>query len=171
MEINQLNKRASQVELLLLDVDGVLTAGEMFYDSSGRELKCFNVYDGLGVSFAVKHGLEIAILTAKESKVVKIRAKHMGIKDVFSGWPKKDVFSKILNKYKIGADKVCFVGDDLIDLDVLKQVGLPIAVNNAVEEVKKISFYTTNNSGGRGAVREVVEIILKAKGIWDKIVF
>ncbi len=163
--------KAKNTELLVLDVDGVLTGGEIIYDSSGKEIKAFHVHDGVGVAFAIRSGLKITILTGRNSRVLKLRARDMGISDVWSGWPKISVFEKMIQRYKCSPEKICFVGDDLIDRAVLKKVGFPVAVRNAVSEIKEICAYTTNAPGGKGAVREVIELILKAKGIWDTIVF
>ncbi len=166
-----LSETAGNISLLILDVDGVLTSGEIVYDSWGREIKSFSVYDGLGVGFAVKHGLKTILFTSRKSRALKYRAKDMGIKDIWTGWPKVEVFEKILKKYQVPAQNICFVGDDLIDIEVMKRVGLPVAVNNAVPEVKSAALYITSAYGGRGAVREVVELIMKAKGIWQTIKF
>lgn len=156
-------EKAKKIKLLILDVDGVLTEGSIIYDNKGRELRIFNVKDGLGVFLLTQKGFPAVILSAKESKVVKRRAKDMGINDVFSGYPKEKFLDKIIKKYKVGLEEVAFIGDDLIDIEVAKRVGFSIAVNDAVEDLKRIVDFITENKGGKGAVREVVEIILQAK--------
>lgn len=156
-------EKAKKIKLLILDVDGVLTEGSIIYDNKGRELRIFNVKDGLGVFLLTQRGFPVVILTAKDSKIVKRRAKDMGINDVFSGYPKEEVLDKIIKKYKVGLEEVAFIGDDLIDIEVAKRVGFSIAVNDAVEDLKRIVDFITENKGGKGAVREVVEIILQAK--------
>ncbi|MCD6540088.1 MAG: HAD-IIIA family hydrolase [Candidatus Omnitrophica bacterium] len=157
-------KKAKKIRLLILDVDGVLTEGSIIYDNKGRELRIFNVKDGLGVFLLTQRGFPVVILTAKDSKIVKKRARDMGINDVFSGYPKEEVLDKIIKKYKVGLEEVAFVGDDLIDIEVAKRVGFSIAVNDAAEDLKKTVDFVTENKGGKGAVREVTEIILQAKG-------
>lgn len=159
-------EKAKRVRLLILDVDGVLTEGSIIYDSKARELKIFNVKDGLGIFLLSQAGITSVILSAKASKTVRRRAKDMKIKEIFSGYPKEVILEKILNKYKVGGDDACFVGDDIIDIGVAKRVGLSIAVADAVPELKKVVDFVTENKGGRGAVREVVELIMKSKGLW-----
>jgi len=159
-------EKAKRVRLLILDVDGVLTEGSIIYDSKAREVKIFNVKDGLGVFLLSQAGIPSVILSAKASKTVRRRAKDMRIKEIFWGYPKELILEKILSKYRVGRDDVCFVGDELIDIEVAKRVGLSIAVADAAPELKKVVDFVTENKGGRGAAREVVELIMKAKGLW-----
>ena len=159
-------EKAKKVKLLLLDVDGVLTEGSLIYDSKGREIKMFNVRDGLGVFLLGQAGIPSVILTARDSRVVHIRAKEMQVKGVYQGFPKAVQLEKIAQEQKVGLDEMCFIGDDLIDIEVAKKVLLPIAVADACNELKDAAVYTTQAKGGRGAVREVVEILLKAQGLW-----
>ncbi len=161
-----IKEKAKKVKLLILDVDGVLTDGSIIYDSRGRDLKRFNVKDGLAVFLLHQAGVQSVILTAKYSKVLKRRAKDMRIKDVFWGYPKADAFGKILSKYKVSAREVCYIGDDLIDIEVAKKAGFSVAVNDACPELKDVADFVTKNSGGKGAVRELVEILMKSKGLW-----
>lgn len=162
---------AKRIKLLLLDVDGVLTDGRIVYDSKGRDMKFFDVHDGLGVFVLKKAGIPTILITAKNSKAIKPRAKDMHVDAVFANiHPKSLVLAMILKKYKLTSDEVCFVGDDLVDLCMMKKVGLPIAVFNAVPEIKQSAAYITLREGGRGAVREVAELILKAQGKWKEIV-
>ncbi|MDD5291613.1 MAG: HAD-IIIA family hydrolase [Candidatus Omnitrophica bacterium] len=164
-----LQERAQKIKLLILDVDGVLTDGRIIYDSKGRDLKLFDVHDGLGVYLLKRMGIRTILITAKGSKAIKPRAKDMHVDRVYANiTPKTIVYEKILKDYGIKADEVCFVGDDLVDIGILKRVGLPVAVLNACPEVKEVSFYTTQRQGGRGAVREVVELILKAQNKWQE---
>ena len=167
MEESLLN-RAKQVKLLLLDVDGVLTDGRLIYDSKGRDYKLFDVHDGLGVYQLKKAGIPTILITAKASRAIKPRARDMQAVAVFEGiWPKSDVLDKILKKFKLTPQEVCFVGDDLVDICLMKKVGFAIAVFNACAEVKNLAHYITQKEGGRGAVREVAEIILKSQGKWQ----
>ena len=162
---------AKRIKVLLLDVDGVLTDGRIVYDSRGRDMKFFDVHDGLGVFVLKKAGIPTILITAKSSKAIKPRAKDMHVDAVFANiHPKSLVLEGILKKYNITSDEVCFVGDDLVDLCMMKKVGLPIAVFNAVPEIKQSAAYITLREGGRGAVREVAELILKAQDKWKEIV-
>lgn len=166
---NILNK-AKKVKLLLLDVDGVLTDGRIIYDSGGRDSKFFDVHDGLGVSVLYKSGIKTVLITAKSSKTIYPRAKDMGVAEVFTDiFPKTAVVEKILKKYSVTLDEVCFVGDDLVDLSLMRKVGLPVAVANGAREIKEAASFITSRSGGRGAVREVAELILKSQGKWEDI--
>ena len=167
MDVPQaVREKAKKVKLLVLDVDGVLTEGSIIYDSKGRESKHFNVKDGLGIFFLTQAGVDVAILTARCSRVVKKRAKDMRVSGVYCGYPKERYLGQILARHKVSLEEVCFVGDDLIDIAVARQVGLAVAVADACPQLKKIAHFSTENPGGRGAVREMAEILLKAKGLW-----
>lgn len=163
--------KAKKVKLLLLDVDGVLTDGRIIYDSKGGDIKFFDVHDGMGVYLLKKAGIPTILITAKDSTVIKPRARDMQIDAVFADVSRKSaILPGILKKYKVNTDQVCFVGDDLVDLGLLKRVGFPVAVCNATSEIKQIVSYITFLPGGRGAVREIAELILKAQGKWDEMV-
>lgn len=172
MDIKQdLIEKARKIKLLLLDVDGVLTDGRIIYDSSGRDMKFFDVHDGMGVYALKKAGIKTILITAKGSSAIKPRARDMQVERVYENIsPKTAVLEKILRKYKVNTGEVCFVGDDLVDLCLMKKVGFPIAVFNAAPEIKQAASYITLKHGGRGAVREVSELILKAQGKWEGIV-
>ncbi len=162
-------ERAQKIKLLILDVDGVITDGRIIYDSKGRDLKLFDVHDGLGVYLLKRMGIRTILITAKGSKAIKPRAKDMQVDKVYENiFPKTKIYEKILKDYGISDDEVCFVGDDLVDIGILKKVGLPVAVLNACPEVKESSLYITQQKGGRGAVREVTEFILKAQNKWQE---
>jgi len=166
----ELKTRFKKIKLLLLDVDGVLTDGRIVYDSHGKDLKFFDVHDGLGVYVLHKSGIKTVLITAKGSKAIKPRAKDMRVEEVFSDvFPKTKVLDKILKKYKVSLSEICFMGDDLVDLALMHKVGLPVAVANACADIKEAASYVTNRLGGRGAVREVAEIILKSQGKWKDI--
>ncbi len=167
----ELKAQAKKVKLLLLDVDGVLTDGRIIYDSHGADMKLFDVHDGLGVYALKRAGIPVILITAKGSKAIKPRAKDMQVAAVFENiFPKISVLAEILKKYSVSREQVCFVGDDLVDLCLMKKVGLPIAVSNACQEIKQVASYITLKKGGRGAVREVAELILKLQGKWKDIV-
>jgi 3-deoxy-D-manno-octulosonate 8-phosphate phosphatase (KDO 8-P phosphatase) len=164
-----LKDSARKTKLLLLDVDGVLTDGRIVYDSRGRDMKFFDVHDGLGVYLLKKSGIPTILVTAKGSRAIRPRARDMRVEAVFADIsPKSIVLDRILKKYKVEASEVCFVGDDLVDLCLMKRVGFPVAVFNACPEIKQAAAYVTLREGGRGAVREVAELILKAKGKWQE---
>lgn len=172
MEVQEsLKERAKKIKLLLLDVDGVLTDGRIIYDSKGRDSKFFDVHDGLGVYLLSKADIKTVLITAKGSRTIKPRARDMRVAEVFSDIsPKSAILGKLLKKYKASKDEVCFVGDDLVDLGLMKLVGLGVAVFNACPEIKQAASYITIRHGGRGAVREIAELILKAQGKWGDII-
>lgn len=164
-------EKARKIKILLLDVDGVLTDGRIIYDSSGRDMKFFDVHDGLGVYLLRKAGIKTILITAKGSRSIRPRARDMGVEEVFANiTPKTVVLERILKKYRLDIDEVCFAGDDLVDLGIMKKVGFAIAVFNAAQEIKQVAAYITFKEGGRGAVREIAELILKAKGVWNGII-
>lgn len=166
----ELKARFKKIKLLLLDVDGVLTDGRIIYDSRGRDSKFFDVHDGLGVFVLHKSGIQTILITAKSSKTISPRAKDMRVAEVFADIsPKTAVLDKILKKYNVSLDEICFMGDDLVDLSLMRKVGLPVAVANASSEIKEAALYITNRSGGRGAVREIAELILKSQGKWKDV--
>lgn len=156
--------------MLIMDVDGVLTDGRIIYTDSGDQLKFFDATDGMGLVLLSQAGLKSAILTAKKSKIVLKRAKDMHINRVYpNAHRKSEVFVKILVDFKVGPEEVCFIGDDVADIPVLRRVGFAVSVPNAVGEVKNGVHYITKRGGGRGAVREVIDMILKAQGKWDEV--
>ena len=164
-------QRASRVSVLLIDVDGVLTDGRIIYADYGDELKCFDVQDGAGLVFWHRVGLKSAIITARRSRLLKRRAKEMRIDVLAQGCLEKlPMYQRILKRFRVHDEQVCAIADDLMELPILHHVGLAVAVPNAVDEVKHASHYVTLRAGGRGAVREVIDIILKAKGLWDQVV-
>jgi len=166
-----LKDRINKVKLLILDVDGVLTKGDIIVDHQGKELKVFDVLDGFGLVLFHRAGFKTAIISARGTTAVRARAKDLGIDRVYlDAHPKTAAFKKLLKSLKLKAEQACFVGDDLTDLAVLKQVGFAVTVKNGVVEVKKIVHYITQRHGGKGAVREVIELILKTQGKWNKIV-
>lgn len=159
--------RAKKIRLLLLDVDGVLTDGRIVYDGRGREVKSFDIKDGQGIKLCQQAGLQVGILSGRKSSAVRFRAKELGMAILFQkAVDKAKALEGILQKNKIRADQICFMGDDLVDLPVFSRVGLAVAVADGVQEVKANAHYVTHRSGGRGAVREICELILKAQGKW-----
>ena len=166
----ELIERAKKIKVLVLDVDGVLTDGRIIYGNYGDEIKNFDVNDGLGLLLMKRAGVKRVILTAKASKVVTKRAKELKIDKVYHNFHYKiEALKKILKTFKVTNDQVCFVGDEVIDIPVLKRIGLAVCPPNAMEEVKSFVHLTTEKPGGRGAVREVCDFILKAQGAWEKV--
>ncbi len=167
----QLSITLKSIKAIVMDVDGVLTDGTIFLDQRGEEIKAFYSADGLAITSARRMGLKIAFISARASKALASRAKELGIDALYQNKMNKiQSFEKILKDFKLQSHEVCYIGDDLVDIPVLKRAGLAIAVQNAAPEIKKISSYVTEHSGGRGAVREVIEKIMKAQGSWQKLV-
>ncbi len=165
-----LERRIKRVRLLLLDVDGVLTDGRLIYDDNGNELKSFDVKDGHGIKLLMRGGIKVGIITSRQSKVVSKRAEELGIEILHQkAVDKLSVFRRIKDREGLKAEEIAFMGDDLVDLPVLREVGFSIAPADAIEEVRRIVHYVTRNPGGRGAVREVCELILKTKDRWKEV--
>lgn len=155
------------IELIILDVDGTLTDGKLYISNNGEEMKAFNVKDGLAISRALSLGKKIAIITGKTSNIVSLRAKELGIKEVYQGIKNKvSVLNELLMKYNITYENVAYMGDDLIDLSVMKQVKLSGAPKDSVPEILEISNFISTRNGGDGAVREFIEYILKEENLW-----
>ncbi len=163
--LREIKKKLSKIKLLILDVDGVLTKEEIVYDDHGRELKMFNVKDGLGVYLLFVAGVKTIFLSAQNSPILKKRAKDMRVVEVRGGKiPKEKELKEIKNKYKVKKEEICFIGDDLLDLGMIKEAGVGIAVKNSDKDVKNASDYITCRRGGEGAVREIADLIIEAKG-------
>lgn len=166
MDMNKLKR----IKLLLFDVDGVLTDGSIIYNDNGAETKTFNVKDGLGIKLLMEAGIRVGIVTGRTSKALYHRCKNLGISLVFDGIHEKaSVLELISKKTGLLSEEIAFVGDDLLDLPLLRRVGLSIAVADAHETVIEHADMITSAKGGAGAVREICEAILKAQGLWDKI--
>jgi len=156
-----------KIKVVAMDVDGVLTDGRIIIDSNGVETKNFDVQDGFGIVFLKKCGIKTAILSARASGVVAHYAKNLKIDKVYVGvYPKLSAYESMLKEFKVLDKQVCFIGDDVADLTVMRRCGVSVAVANAVFEVKQIADYVTVRRGGQGAVREAVELILQAQGHW-----
>lgn len=167
----KIEQRLKQIELILSDVDGVLTDGGIAYDNQGIESKQFHVRDGLGIKLWQSVGHRFGILTARNSHIVRLRANELGVDLVRQGFEEKlPVAQELMTQLGLKPEQVCFVGDDLADLAVIQSVGLGVAVADAVEEVRGSAHLITKTPGGRGAMRELVEMILKAQSRWDDLV-
>lgn len=165
----EIQDRIKKIRLLILDIDAVLTDGRIVYDGRGNELKFFDVQDGFGLVLLKRVGIDTIIITAKRSKAVSRRARDFKTKAIYQNcFDKLKVFKEILKKFKYQPEEICFMGDDLIDIPVLKRVGFAVSVPNAVSETKEIVHYITKRHGGRGAVREICDLIIKTQGKWDE---
>lgn len=163
-------EKARAVKLIILDVDGVMTDGRIVIDDNGVESRNFDIKDGLGVVALQMSGVEAAIITSKKSAAVRARADELKIKRFHEGIRKKtEPYEQMIQEMQISDAQVCYVGDDLVDLSLMKRVGFPVAVADAVDEVKQAAAYVTRAPGGRGAVREVAELILRAQEKWAAI--
>lgn len=163
--------RLQQIRLVLLDVDGVLTAGEIIYSDSGEQTKVFNVKDGLGIRLLKEAGIQVGIITGRRGKALQHRCDNLGIELIFDGIRDKDKAIEDIHKETgIAIEAMAFVGDDLPDLPAMKKVGLAVAVGDADALIQEHAHIITNASGGKGAVREVSEAILKAQGLWDDLI-
>ncbi|MFK4785358.1 KdsC family phosphatase [Fusobacterium sp. MFO224] len=159
------------IKLIVLDVDGTLTDGKLYIDNLGNEMKSFDVKDGLAISQSINQGLKIAIITGKISNIVEKRSKELGITDIIQGSKNKvEDLKKILKKYNFSFEETAYMGDDLVDLKVMKLCALSACPKDAVEEIIQISDFISSKNGGNGAVREFLESILKKQNLWNDII-
>jgi 3-deoxy-D-manno-octulosonate 8-phosphate phosphatase (KDO 8-P phosphatase) len=170
-----LKKRAARIEVLLMDVDGTMTAGGVTLlsqtDEVALEIKTFDAHDGQGLTLAHTAGIRTGCITGRHSSALLRRAHEMSMEFIYMKQPlKMPAYEEILQKTGLPDFAVAYVGDDLPDLPIMRRVGLAVAVGDAVPEVKNAAHYTTKAFGGRGAIREAVELILKSKGIWEKMI-
>jgi YrbI family 3-deoxy-D-manno-octulosonate 8-phosphate phosphatase len=166
-----LETKIKKIKLLILDVDGVLTDGRIIYDYEGREQRFFDAQDGIGVRLLFTAGIKTIFATVLPSKAIERRAKDLLVEKVYQGVvPKTRILEEILGEKDVSSDEVCYVGDDLVDLGIMRSVGFPAAPANACREVKEVAVYVTEKEGGRGAVREIAELILKIQGKWNRLV-
>ncbi|MBI1833012.1 MAG: HAD hydrolase family protein [Planctomycetes bacterium] len=166
-----LPQRCARIDLLVLDVDGVLTDGRIVYTDRGEEIKAFHVRDGSALKLWMALGKKAGIITGRRSDIVERRAKELGITAVTQGAEDKlAALTKMLAALGMTREQVCAIGDDLADLAVLRACGLAVAVADACAEAKDDADYVTQAPGGRGAVREVIELILRAQGAWETLV-
>lgn len=167
--LNKSYLRAKDIKLIIFDVDGVLTDGGLYFSDEGMEFKRFHSLDGHGIKMIKHYGIEPAVITARESGNVKHRMQNLGIEHYYQGQTNKvSAYKDLLEKLNLTNNQVAYMGDDVVDLPVMKQVGLPIAPNNAHELVKENACVVTDNIGGNGAVREVCDFLLKAQNKYDE---
>lgn len=161
----ELLKRAAAIRLLVLDVDGVLTDGRLYFDNNGNETKAFNTRDGLGMKTLQGSGIEVAVITGRQSAIVSQRMQQLGIRHVYQGREDKlNAFKHLLEATGFNTEQVCFAGDDWLDLPVLVRAGLAVTVADADEYVKQHVHWITRRKGGEGAVREICNLLLSAQG-------
>ena len=166
-----IERRASHIKLLLMDCDGVLTDGRLWLLENGDEQKSFNAQDGLGLHLFHRAGLRSGIITGRSSEAVARRAHELGVEFLRQGDPRKiKAFEEVLQLAAVEEDEVAFMGDDLVDIPLMRRSELAIAVADAAAETRSAAHYVTRAEGGRGAVREVIEVILKAQGRWKDLV-
>ena len=167
----KLDARCQDIQLILSDVDGVLTDGGIFFDNEGIETKKFDVRDGFGIQLWQRAGYKFGILTSRTSHIVKVRADELQIEIVRQGFADKlPVAREIITQLALDAQQVCYIGDDLSDLPVIHHVGLGVAVTDAADDIKDRAHYVTRRGGGQGAVRETIELILKAQKRWEDLI-
>lgn len=159
-------EKASTIKLLIFDVDGVLTDGSLFFGDDGQEYKAFNSQDGHGIKMLQKHGVRCAIITGRTSNVVEHRMRNLGIDLLYQGQENKlEGFAHLLERVQLAPEQVAYVGDDVVDLPVMRKVGLAIAVRDAHPWVLQHAHWQTRRDGGRGAARDVCEMLLEAQGV------
>lgn len=162
--------KIKKIKILIMDVDGVLTDGRIVLGDFGSEIKLFNVHDGFGIALWRMAGYKSAIITANHSKAVKRRAKMLKIDKLYQkALDKLSVYNELKNIFNAKDEEICFIGDDIVDVPVLKRVGFSCSVPNAIEDVKPQVDYITKKQGGHGAIREIIELILKAQNRWQDI--
>lgn len=156
--------KLKRIRMVLLDVDGVLTDGRIIFGNDGTEYKCFDAHDGYGITRALEYKLKLAVISGKTSKVTELRMKRLGVKELYQNtMDKVSIYQKLKKKYRLRDDEICFIGDDEFDLPLLKKVGFSAAPCDAMLRVKANVDYVTMLAGGRGAVREVLDLIMKSK--------
>ncbi|MFN3975677.1 MAG: KdsC family phosphatase [Aquificaceae bacterium] len=166
-----LKEKALKIRLLVLDVDGVLTDGRLYYTSKGEEIKVFNVKDGFGIKMAQMAGIKVGVISGRESQALRKRLEELGIEEAYLGFNEKlAVLEDMLKRLYLSFEEVAFIGDDYVDLPILKRVGFPMVVCDAPEELRSYALYTTKARGGEGAVREAIEFLLKLRGQWEEVI-
>ncbi|MBI2609284.1 MAG: HAD-IIIA family hydrolase [Deltaproteobacteria bacterium] len=160
-----MKEKLKKIKMLLLDVDGVLTDGRVIMQSNDQEIIEFSIYDGVGIVLLKKAGFKVGIISGRNSQIIHKRGEHLGIDEVHTNkFHKIDTYKEILKKYKFQDEEICYIGDELLDLPILERVGFSAAPKNAISDVKEKVDYVTEKEGGHGAVREVIELILKETG-------
>jgi len=165
------NEKLKHIELLLLDVDGVMTDGRIIWDANGTEIKFFNVKDGHGIKLVQRAGIQVGIITGRTSPVVDLRAKELGIEILYQGsLRKQESYEEIKQHTGLADHQIAYMGDDVIDVPVMRRVGFSAAPADALPEVLKVADYVARARGGWGAVRELCDLLLKGRGKWQELV-
>lgn len=165
-----MQEKLAAIRLLLLDVDGIMTDGRIIYDQHGNEFKAFDVKDGHGLKLLQRAGIRVGIITGRSSTVVSRRAAELGIDILYQGAKiKLDPYREIRATTGLADHQIAYMGDDLVDLPILRRVGFSVTVADAVPQLAALVDYVTERAGGRGAVREVCDLLLKAGGHWDEL--
>jgi 3-deoxy-D-manno-octulosonate 8-phosphate phosphatase (KDO 8-P phosphatase) len=165
-----LAERARKIKLMAFDIDGVLTDGRIVLGNYGDELKFFNIQDGHGFVMLNRSGFKTVFITGRKSRVNTRRAKELKVTKVYqNAHDKLKIFEKVVRKFKIAPEEICYIGDDLIDIPLIKRGGLGVAVANAVPETREAAHYVTTRKGGKGAAREVIDMVLKAQAKWTEV--
>ncbi|MEW5768718.1 MAG: HAD hydrolase family protein [bacterium] len=171
MEQSALERKAKQIKMLIMDVDGVMTDGSIIVDAEGKGFKIFNARDGVGIELLHLTPIIPVIITKDKGDIISIRAKRLKVSEVYPGVINKAaILDKLLAQYNLDSDQAAYIGDDLNDLPVMKRVGLAVAVADGAEEVIRQADYVTEKAGGQGAIREIIILILKAQGIYEETV-
>jgi 3-deoxy-D-manno-octulosonate 8-phosphate phosphatase (KDO 8-P phosphatase) len=170
VEIKIMPEKLKDIQLLLLDVDGVLTDGSIIYSDAAAETKVFNVKDGLGLKLVMAAGVQVGLVTGRTSKALHHRCRDLGIRHLYDGVRQKaQLLDQIVADTGVAAARTAFIGDDIPDIPLMQRVGLSVAVADAHELVRDGADWITAAPGGRGAVREVCDALLKARGLWDSV--
>ena len=165
-----MNDKLKNIQLLLMDVDGVMTDGGIIYNADGVETKCFNVRDGHGIKMLQRHDVNVGIITGRTSAVVEIRAKELGISLVYQGALNKlESYEDVKRITGLDDKRIAYIGDDVIDVPVMRRVGFAAAPKDGAAEAQAAAHYVAALCGGKGAVREICDMILKARGAWEQI--
>ena len=167
-----MDKNLKNIKLFICDVDGILTDGQFIKDTAGEESKSFNVLDGVGFVMLrlLDIGIKTAWITGRESATTELRAEELQIDDVYNGVIRKiDSYHELKKKYNLEDDEICFMGDDIIDIPILEKVGFSVSVPNAPEYVASYAHYVTKKTGGKGAVREVIDLLIASRGDFDQL--
>ncbi|MEJ5209964.1 MAG: 3-deoxy-manno-octulosonate-8-phosphatase KdsC [Burkholderiales bacterium] len=168
LSLDDVNQRAKQLRLIIFDVDGVLTDGSLYLTDDGQEMKAFFSLDGHGMKMLKRSGVELAIITARNSQLMVHRARNLGITHLYQGAEDKlEAYQHLLGELDIAPEHIAYMGDDVVDLPVMRRCGLAITVPGAPDIVKQYAHYITTLPGGRGAAREVCELIMRAQGTWE----
>lgn len=168
LSVEQVEK-IKRLKLLVLDVDGVLTDGRLFFDDQGKEYKCFHARDGHGIKLLRQSGVEVAVISGRQSNSVAIRMRALGVELVYQGHEdKRTAFAEILQRLQLRPEQAAHVGDDVLDLPLMRQAGFAVAVQDANFAVKRHADWCTQTPGGLGAVREVCDLIMQVQGTFDR---